>query len=599
MLHPLRVAASRLRGGMAQWFEPDRMGADAVPHPPSFWGLARLALVMEACFLALIVIAPFGGMVQTVSPLARAWPWLLAPAHLLFPDAALRVGTRPEHGLLPWPAAIFSGLLVVATICAAIALLRCLRHTGSSARYLALTLAGAAVMGATLVLIPSLPSDDVFSYIIYGRIAVLHHANPLVAVPAQFTQDPFLTFVYWRDVRSVYGPIWLLASGGLTMLAQVLGGALSTYVLLFKLFALLCHLVNAVLVWAILSTLAPRRRLLGTLLYAWNPLCLLEFCASSHNDVLMLTFLLLSVLFLVRHWEVPALIAFGLSVATKYVPLALLPFYLYAIARQLMARRGRPSADGVPAESGLVSRPAGGRARIVFDVVVAVAWRVAIVLGVVAICTIPWWAGPSTLEAVLYSPPAERLGNSWQEALYWQFLALAQSNFGLPLTDARNIVQTALKAISLVAFTFVWLRQFRRARGLAGTFEAWAWVLMWYVLVASGWFEPWYVTWAIPLVALLPWSELSVATVVLSGGVLVLYAFRPISTAPIYGYRTIFVFGPAVAYLIIMAWRRRREAILAMTRSPKSFATPERLGLDVASPASGDVLDREGAPSGV
>ena len=41
---------------------------------------------------------------------------------------------------------------------------------------------------------------------------------------------------------------------------------------LFKGLALLAHLVNCVLIWGILSEIAPSRRILGTLLYAWNPL---------------------------------------------------------------------------------------------------------------------------------------------------------------------------------------------------------------------------------------------------------------------------------------------------------------------------------------
>ncbi len=590
---------SRVWDQVTQAFSTDPSSGKVSRSAPSFWGLVRLGLAIEVCLLALIVVAPLGGMVQTVSPLARAWPWLFALAHAVFPSASLNIDTRPEHNVLPWPAAVFSGLLVIAAVFAAMALARCLRQTGSSSRHLTLALGGAAVMGMTLLLLPSLPSDDVFSYIIYGRIAMLHHANPLVSIPAQFPQDPFLTFVFWRDVRSVYGPIWLLASGGLTSLAQLLGGALATYVLLFKLFALLCHLANIVLIWAILGSLAPRRRLLGTLLYAWNPLCLLEFCASAHNDVLMLTFLLLSVLLLVRRWEVPALIVFGLSVATKYVPLALLPLYLYAVARQVMARRASQSSADVSADEGFLARRMGVPTRAVVDAAVAACWRLALVLGVVALCTIPWWAGPSTLAAVLYSPPAERLGNSWQEAIYWPLQLFLQTPVGVPSSVAIDIVLTALKTISLVVFFVLWLRQFRRAQGITGTFESWAWVLMWYVLVASGWFEPWYVTWLVPLVAILPWSELSVATVLLAGGVLLLYAFRPLGTAFIYGYRTIFAFGPAVAYLIVTARRRRRGALRAPAGSDGPTApSAKRVGPAAASAASRAIGSGGGASSG-
>src|SRR5260370_34059384 len=125
-------------------------------------------------------------------------------------------------------------------------------------------------------------------------------------------------------------------------MAEALGGALATYVLLFKLLGLGAHLANAALIWAILGRIAPDRRLLGTLLYAWNPLCLLEFCASAHNDAVMLTGALLGVYWLTRGWEVAALVAFGLSISIKYVWLALLPLYFLLVVRARLRRRETP-----------------------------------------------------------------------------------------------------------------------------------------------------------------------------------------------------------------------------------------------------------------
>src|SRR5262249_27711013 len=146
------------------------------------------------------------------------------------------------------------------------------RSISGDRRLLLIVLGITALFGVTLLLLPALPSDDVFSYILYGRISVVHHANPLVAVPSDFPGDPFLTRVFWRDVRSVYGTAWLILSSGLSLLAEAFGGSLLSYVLLFKLLGLAAHIGNAVLIWLILGVLSPRWRLGGTLLYAWNPL---------------------------------------------------------------------------------------------------------------------------------------------------------------------------------------------------------------------------------------------------------------------------------------------------------------------------------------
>lgn len=539
---------------------------------PETWRLLAIAALVEAFLLALVAVAPIGGVSQSISPLARVWPWLLAPARLLFGDGLVDGSVPAERG---WSAlALFAVLLVGASCAAALTLPLCRRDQGADRRHLALALGCAAALGTTLVVLPSLPSDDVFSYILYGRIGVVHHANPLISAPSVFPHDPFLTLVFWQGVPSVYGPAWLLISGGVTLIAEGLGGSLAAYVGLFKLLGLLAHLANAALIWAILGRLAPSRRLLGTLLYAWNPLCLLEFCASAHNDAVMLTFALLGVYCLVRAgeapipspspvrgrgdtgqglrlraalaqltfqhsyvlWEVGAVVCFGLSIATKYVLLALLPLYL-----TLVWWRGR--------ERGEEWQRAAW----------ALVWRVGIVLAVVVVTALPFWAGPRTLGAILYSPPAQQLDNSLLEAVSWPLRALAQAA-GVPHAAAAALVENGLKLLGLAGFAVVWLAQFRRARSLDGMIDAWAWTLFGYVVIASGWFWPWYVTWVVTLVALLPWGTLSVAALLLAGGAATLYAFLPLYAAPVYGFRALLAFGPALVYL---GWRgrwRRREA---------------------------------------
>ena len=102
----------------------------------------------------------------------------------------------------------------------------------------------------------------------------------------------------------------------------------------------------------IVGRVAPSRQLLGTLLYAWNPLCLLEFCASAHNDAIMLTFLLLGIYCLLSGWDVLAMVSFGLSISLKYVLLALLPLYFVLVIRQTLERGGTKQAAASAAPGG-------------------------------------------------------------------------------------------------------------------------------------------------------------------------------------------------------------------------------------------------------
>jgi hypothetical protein len=533
------------------------------------------AAILEAFLLALVAVAPLGSLALSVSPLARAWPWLVWPGRLLFGESLVSASVPPDRG---WPAlALFAALLLGASGAQGLALLAAREnwrlksrlgasgvHRRMSGRHpsplhgyethlgrltmralsrhglLLFVMAATLVFGITLLLLPSLPSDDVFSYTLYGRISVVHHANPLVATPADFPNDPFLSLVFWRDVRSVYGPVWLLLSSGISLLAQGLGGSLVVYVALFKLLGLAAHLGNALLIWAILGRLAPQRQLFGTLLYAWSPLCLLEFCASAHNDAVMLLFLLLGVYLLVRNWEAPALVAFGLAISTKYVPLILLPFYLVYVGHRLRQ------------EGASWARVAGGLGR-----------RLAPLGAVVALTAIPYWAGPQTLGALLFSPPAQQLDNSLLESISWPLRWLTQGALHLSTAAARALVDTSLKVGALVLFALLWLREPRRATSLDGMLSAWGWALVWYALVASGWFWPWYVTWAVAAVALTGWGRLSVVTLLTAAGALTLYAFLPLHASPLYGFRSVVAFGPVLGYLIATAWRRRSALFAA------------------------------------
>jgi hypothetical protein len=495
--------------------------------------LALVALVMEGFFLALWAVAPLGGVTQSRSSLVAVWPWLLAPARLLFGETLVAASIPPADGWLQL--ALFALLLVGAALAAAWGLL-IVRRADEQPYALAFALGTTALFALTLALLPSLPSDDLFSYILYGRISAVHHANPLVVLPSDFPHDPFLQMVYWRDVRSVYGPVWLALSGGLSLVAEALGGSLAVYTALFKLLGVAAHLLNAWLVWLILGRLAPKARLLGTLFYAWSPLCLLEFGASAHNDALMLTFLLLGVYCLTRGttaWDVAAMVAFGLSIATKYVPLALIPLYFALV---IWTARGR----------GASWRQTLG----------AVAWRGALLAGTILLALALYWAGPQTINALLFSPPAQQLDNSLLEALSWPLRWLAEG-LGLTHAAAKALVETLLKALALLAFLALYLWEFRRARTLPGMLAGWGWILLWYALVASGWFWPWYVTWAVGMVALCAWGRLSVATLLLAGGAVTLYGFLPLQSSPVYGYRSLVAFGPALIYLLWQAWLRR------------------------------------------
>jgi hypothetical protein len=50
----------------------------------------------------------------------------------------------------------------------------------------------------------------------------------------------------------------------------------------------------------------------------------------------------------------------------------------------------------------------------------------------------------------------------------------------------------------------------------------------------------------------------------MASGALALYAFLPLHASPIYGYRSVFAFGPVLGYLLWCAWQRRHSMLAAL-----------------------------------
>jgi len=176
---------------------------------------------------------------------------------------------------------------------------------------------------------------DPYDYIARGRITAVHGGNPYLWTPGQYPTDPFMQYVSWRDKTSAYAPLWETLSA---LLGRFAGDRLLPQLLAYKLLTLVCYLGSVALVAAILRRTAPERALAGTLLFAWNPLILMEGVGNAHNDMLMLLLLLGALYFLQRALSpghpdraldgVVAILLLGAGVLVKFVPILLLPIFL-------------------------------------------------------------------------------------------------------------------------------------------------------------------------------------------------------------------------------------------------------------------------------
>ncbi len=498
------------------------------------------ALALTGLWVGLLFLMIWHWTGYHLSPLTAGWRQWDRANHWNMP------GVMP-HGPLPPqvpPTVLLTmGLIFVAATAAhfwAVLNARRLRHAGQGTLWF--ILGATVVMGGVVLLLPNLFSDDVFSYILYGRIGALYHANPMLVTPAHFPHDPFLRYVYWRTTPSVYGATWLWPAEVLTHVAQRLGGSLPVYIALYKVMGLVCHLANAALIWGILVRIAPQRRVLGTVLYAWNPLAVIEFAGSGHNDALMLTYLLIGIWLAVRQFEMLAAVAWAAAITTKFILLILVPLWLWHVV--LTRWRAAETHD----------------LRLALRCAWEAGWRGGVLAVAVVAFMAPFWGGPHLITVLLHSPPTQRIDNSLLDLLVrfipWPLSALLhKSRFIL-----RKEYLPLFKDTGIVAFALAWLwALFQRVpRDLLA---ACAWALASYIVLASAWFWPWYVTWPLAFVALRPLGRQSLSVLLLAGGVLSIYAFLPDRASLAFGLRALFAFGPAIAYVGLARSAQVRHAV--------------------------------------
>lgn len=210
-------------------------------------------------------------------------------------------------------------------------------------RLWAIVLLGALLLALANFWVSCITTLDPYDYIARGRITGVHQGNPYVQAPADYPSDPFMGYVSWSTKTSAYGPLWETASGLIALLGS---DSLYASMLAHKALALACYLLSVLLIAAILRRVAPQRALAGTLLFAWNPLILMEGIANAHNDMGMVVLLLAAFWFLSQvrpgvgepglegrpdaslFASAVALLLLAGSILVKFVPALFLPFFL-------------------------------------------------------------------------------------------------------------------------------------------------------------------------------------------------------------------------------------------------------------------------------
>jgi hypothetical protein len=186
---------------------------------------------------------------------------------------------------------------------------------------------GAFAALALAVLMPPALSCDVYGYVAFARLPLVHGLNPYThgQLALRALGDPVGPFVQW-DLPSPYGPLWTDLS--MALVAPLQRAPLYAQVLAFKLLAGAALVGLAALGAQLAERLSPGRGALAALAIGLNPLLLIEGPGSGHNDLAFLLPLLACLLWLLRGRPVGAAALLGLSIAIKLVTVVALPWLL-------------------------------------------------------------------------------------------------------------------------------------------------------------------------------------------------------------------------------------------------------------------------------
>ncbi|MDX6624577.1 MAG: alpha,6-mannosyltransferase [Solirubrobacterales bacterium] len=315
---------------------------------------------------------------------------------------------------------------------------------------------------------PVLLSHDVYSYVDYARLGVVHGLDPYVHAPDAVPTDPAYAEVTWTEATSAYGPLFTLATYPLAWLPVGLAVALLKGVAALSVGGL-ALVVARIAAW---RGVDPLR---AAALVALNPLVLVHVVGGAHNDGLTMLLAMLAVAALLSGRELAAGAAFVAAFAIKASAIVVAPFALVASGR---------------------SQPASGRKRRL-GLLLAGAAGAALAIAAAASLAFGWdWTGAFGLA-----------GENQDRTSY----------MSIPITFSRltGLDPDPVRAAALVLYgaAVVYLLA-RTWRGLDWVRAA-AWASFG-LLLATAWLLPWYLIWALPLAAIARDRPLQLLTLALT-----------------------------------------------------------------------------------
>jgi hypothetical protein len=344
---------------------------------------------------------------------------------------------------------------------------------------------GAIVVAHLIVLVgPPLILTDVFNYLDYARVGVVHHLNPYLHPPHAARHDSIYRYTSWHFQSTPYGPLFTLATYPLARLNISLG------LWILKVSTALASLGCVALVAACARRLG-RPALLCAAAVGLNPLLVVYGVGGVHNDFYMMVLVLAGLYWLLAERHALGGAALVASAAVKLASAPLVPFLLIRAERRVRALVGALIAA-------------------IAVVVVAIAAFGARAPGVSDQAnTVTRFSLPDDIASIFGVPVSTRCAGHFYPCVNGTISFLATASLAL-------------------AIGFLLWRAWRGADPIACA--GWAAVALLVTLTSV---MPWYLLWVLPLAVLSRSRPLQITAGVL--GVLLVLASQPTAHLLVYG----------------------------------------------------------------
>jgi hypothetical protein len=334
---------------------------------------------------------------------------------------------------------------------------------------------------AIFFLAPPMALTDIFNYINYGRMEIVHHLNPYTTYPIlEPHSDPSYALSNWHELLSPYGPLFTL----LTFALVPLGVAGSFWAI--KAILMATSLGTILLVWkcARMLDLDPVRAIVFV---GCNPIVIVWGLGGDHNDFLLVFSIVLGFYLLLRARaqqhsgaaEIGAGVAFVAATALKASGGVLIPIVL----------------------AGLLKAP-----RRLVNVLIGMIAAGA-VLGVASLIAFGLHIPDLSTQSELVT--SESVPN---------LIGLALGAGGE--TETLHTLLTGLLGLSVLGCCAM---AFSRRDSITASITASGWATV-ALLVTLGWVLPWYILWLLPLAALSRSRRLRTTALVLGAYLIIAWA---------------------------------------------------------------------------